>query len=216
MKKFSITAIDQSRVLIIVSSIAIFILFSMFALIKSDYLNLFTFSITLVLAILSFFYFKKYFTYSLTLGLQENSFLTLKNDIEEDIPYKEIRSYKIEELDGIRLEVRLRNNKKITIITSNNFGSTPEILKDFCNHFEEQIKIHQNQISLPIEKKKSFFETRLALYLLITISIIGLGCILYAVFTNKKMNLGTFLVIVIPIISLLPALLKVKSSPPPR
>ena len=117
--------------------------------------------------------------------------------------------YKVDSFIGIRHKIQLKNGEKIRIISTNSFGIDPTALEEFLSSFKEKIENFQGDEPLKIKRKNSFLETKFALFLIITLSIIGLAAIFIELFRGKGFN-ATMFVVLVPLLILIPALLRAR------
>lgn len=197
MKNFEIIVINKRWIIIIFIILFLLSVSSVIILLLIGALYLL---FPVILMILVYIYGKRYFTYLITIKPVEEGFEMSSKYMNQVVFYNHIDYYRIEKIDGIRLELHLKNKQKINLIATNNFKSTPESLEAFSNYFESQIENYQGELVL-IKKKESFFKTKAALLLAIILTIFGIGGAVLSVIKGKEVGVE-LLVIVIPIIML--------------
>lgn len=197
MESFEIIAINKRWILVTFIILFLLLISAVPIILLTDVLFVI---FPVIFMIIVFMYGKRYFTKPVTLKPIEGGFKILSRNRTQVISYDDLDNYKVERLDGIRMDFQLKNRQKINITATNNFGSTPEPLEAFSTFFEAQIKNYQGESSL-IKKKESFFKTKTALLLTIILTVFGIGGLILGIVKGREVGVEVF-VIIIPLIML--------------
>lgn len=203
-EKFKITAINQEVVMLIYSGLFLLTLAIFIPLIVSKNLSIFSGILSMLVPIVFYLYLKKYFTYVINIKLYSDRFDITSKGKEQNVLFGDIAFYKAELFNGVRLKIRLKNQKTIRIISTNSFGIDPRNLEEFLEHFEKRVKEFQIETKLNVNRKSSFFETKRNKYLIIFLSLVGFGAVIVELLRNGFS--ATMFIIIVPLLTLIATL----------
>lgn len=110
--------------------------------------------------------------------------LTLDNEVLK-VNLSEIESYKVEHINGVAFQLKLKSGKKHKIYANDNFCDATSF-EDFTDYFETTISNYRRENNLEIIRRKSVFEYKWMFYLLIAMSILAGGTSFYAIFFTDR------------------------------
>ncbi|TKT93506.1 hypothetical protein [Dyadobacter frigoris] len=105
-------------------------------------------------------------------------------DYSQQIDFNSLKSYQIEDYNGITLRLKLSNNKKIELTASSGFsGFLP--MKIFCQALEQKIILSNRNNFSHVTRITSAFENKWILVLMITLTAIFVIGIINSSFKDK-------------------------------
>lgn len=110
-----------------------------------------------------------------------------------NIAYNNVTAYKISFDNGAKLVILLENKKKIKLVANKNFCDYAEFAS-FSRKLEEKLLEYSVVNNHPIVRIKSWFEHKLALPFLITLSLITGGALIFTIVIADEHNLLRMLI----------------------
>ena len=201
MKSFNDVEMYRGNVFLLFFLVSfIFLIISIIFL--KEYINVY-FLLLLELLIIFILYLKNKnkFFYKVNFKIFENKF----SYDDGEIIFDEIKSYKVEYIQGATLNLKLKSGKIINLSSNDNFCNA-ENFKNFCKSLDKRLKNYEGSIV----RKKSFLETKYALYFVYLMTFVFLLIILTSIFTEKKIKIATLGLIIMSLATLWGAILERK------
>ncbi len=124
--------------------------------------------------------------------VKKSDFIIFKDKFEyqnkKTIYFENIKSFKINYISGASLRINFNNRQRLNISSNNNFCDSQNF-EFFCKNLEQHLLEYKKT---NIIKRSSFLETKVGYYFIVIITVITVSAILFSFFTEKKMNLVTF------------------------
>ncbi len=111
-------------------------------------------------------------------------------DYTEQIDFENLKSYQIEDYNGITLRLQILNRKKIELTASSGFSDLSQ-MKIFCKALEQKIHLSNKNNLSNVTRIASAFETKWMLPLLIILTVI-ISIILINSFSKEKLFTVSF------------------------
>jgi ABC-type multidrug transport system fused ATPase/permease subunit len=124
--------------------------------------------------------------------------------------FKDIKSYTIQYYHGLALNLRLKEGKKFRLLANDNFCK-PEKFSKFCRAFEKTLDTFESLNKTSSIRGKSIFEKQWFFVLLITLTALAIGALIYASLADKAKP-GSILISIGALISLWTGYFATKTS----
>ncbi|MGB3526223.1 MAG: hypothetical protein WBB32_09685 [Flavobacteriales bacterium] len=153
MKQYQFNSVIVARIWIL--GFILWVVLILFAVVTTGYLQfqLVTF-IVITLGIIALFYLaaRRYALYKTVLSFDIDRLSIARDGQCQKVNIKDIASYKINFMSGVRIDMKLRNGENIVMIGSDYFNNW-EPLQEFCHDFDEYVRSmsHIEQVRTPLD-----------------------------------------------------------------
>lgn len=159
---------------------------------------------------LLFFYLnKKHIIKNGSVIMNEKEITFNLNNVTKKIKIDDIESYQIIYTENVILIIKIKNDKRLCIVTNPNFTQTTNFVQ-FCRSFETKMKLNKLYNSNAL-KIKSFFEQKCFYFFLIFLTSMYIILIIISLFKGLKLMASAFIALG-PILSLWGLYLKSKNK----
>ncbi|MEO8088390.1 MAG: hypothetical protein ABI763_16340 [Bacteroidota bacterium] len=143
-------------------------------------------SVAILILILGPRLFRRYVKLNGIAFINDNSLKLILNNFDAIIQFDNIKSYQVVIFIGVALKLQLKDGRKLNLVANSNFCNS-EQFGFFCDELEQALELSQ------ATKEKSFFEKRGNFYFLVTMTLLIVAAVIFAVVVSKRTPSAIFM-----------------------